>query len=271
MGGTTPGERVMPERQDDLEVRPTEELGPADLDATPRVHPLELPPTSRRDLARRARQISLVTTRHFTPLALRSALTRRIAPDAYARPLRRTFEELGATFMKFGQLIGSSPGIFGDDVAAEFRSCLDTGPAVPFEKVRRAVEFDLGMPLDEAFWSFSETPIGTRLHLRGPQGDHPRRPTGGGQGAAPGHRAPGGNGPRPVPAAAGDRRPADRRVRRGPAAGDVPGLPPADRRGARPAQRGPGHGPLPARCWTRSTCHGSPCPRWSPSCPGPGC
>ncbi len=127
----------------------------------PRVHPLELPSTSRRDLLRRARQITTVTAKHFTPLAVRSAITRHIAADAYARPLRRTFEELGATFMKFGQLIGSSPGIFGDDVAAEFRSCLDTGASVPFDQVRRAVEFDLGMSLEDAFWSFSETPIGT--------------------------------------------------------------------------------------------------------------
>ena len=134
---------------------------PAQFDLTPRVFPLDLPSTSRRDLGRRARQIGLVTARHFAPLAVRSAVTRRIAPDAYAKPLRKTFEELGATFMKFGQLIGSSPGIFGDDVAAEFRSCLDTGSVVPFEEVRRIVEFDLGMPLEEAFWSFSESPIGT--------------------------------------------------------------------------------------------------------------
>ena len=133
----------------------------ATLFNTPRVHPLQLPDVSRRDLLRRARHITLVTTRRFTPLAIRSALTRRIAPDAYARPLRRTFEELGATFMKFGQLVGSSPGVFGDQVATEFRSCLDTGPAVPFEEVRRAVEYDLGMPLEDVFWSFSETPIGT--------------------------------------------------------------------------------------------------------------
>lgn len=130
------------------------------FDTVPRVFPRELPRTSRRDLARRARQISLVATKHFTPLALRTALTRHLVPDAYARPLRRTFEELGATFMKFGQLIGSSPGVFGDGVAKEFRSCLDTGAPVPFDEVRRAVEADLGMPLDEAFWSFSETPIG---------------------------------------------------------------------------------------------------------------
>jgi len=134
---------------------------PDQLELTPRMFPLELPATSRRELVARARQIAFVTGRHFTPLAIRSALTRRIAQDAYARPLRRTFEELGATFMKFGQLIGSSPGIFGDEVASEFRSCLDTGLPVPFEEVRRSVEHDLGRPLEEAFWSFSESPIGT--------------------------------------------------------------------------------------------------------------
>ena len=138
---------------------------PADLldeqfETVPRVFPRELPRTSRREVARRARQISLVATKHFAPLALRTALTRHLVPDAYAKPLRKTFEELGATFMKFGQLIGSSPGMFGERAAAEFRSCLDTGSPVPFDEVRRAVEADLGMPLDEAFWSFSETPIG---------------------------------------------------------------------------------------------------------------
>ena len=40
-----------------------------------------------------------------------------IAPDAFARPLRMTFEELGTTFMKFGQLVSSSPGVFGEEAA----------------------------------------------------------------------------------------------------------------------------------------------------------
>ncbi len=142
-------------------VDPTTGAPPAlHLDTLPRVFPLELPRTSRVDLARRGRQIATVTARHFAPLAARSALTRHLAPDAWARPLRRTFEDLGATFMKFGQLIGSAPGVFGEGVADEFRSCLDTGQPVPFDEVRRAVERDLGMPLDEAFWSFSESPIG---------------------------------------------------------------------------------------------------------------
>jgi predicted unusual protein kinase regulating ubiquinone biosynthesis (AarF/ABC1/UbiB family) len=136
------------------------ELADLEMSSVPRVFPLELPVTSKRDVLARARQIGLVVSRHFAPLVFRKGLRRTLPPDAYARPLRRTFEDLGATFMKFGQLVGSSPGVFGESVAQEFRSCLDTGPLVPFDEVKRIVERDLGMKLDEAFWSFSETPIG---------------------------------------------------------------------------------------------------------------
>ncbi len=62
-----------------------------------------------------------------------------------ARPLRLTFEALGGTFMKFGQMIASSPGLFGDEFSDEFRSCLDTGLPVPFSAVRERVEDDLGV------------------------------------------------------------------------------------------------------------------------------
>jgi predicted unusual protein kinase regulating ubiquinone biosynthesis (AarF/ABC1/UbiB family) len=163
-GGTTVAESPRSDEGVDTDDEPTFELDEAQLDAlwesVPRVFPRELPPTPRREVLARAREIAFVASRNFAPLALKSTVTRNHRPDAYARPLRKTFEELGATFMKFGQLVGSSPGVFGESVAAEFRSCLDTGKPVPFDEVRRAVEADLGMPLDEAFWSFSETPIG---------------------------------------------------------------------------------------------------------------
>ncbi|MGH9075293.1 MAG: ABC1 kinase family protein, partial [Acidimicrobiales bacterium] len=85
---------------------------------------------------------------------------RAVPPGAWARPLRLTFEELGATFVKFGQLVGSSPGVFGEVVADELRTCLDTGPPVPVEQVRAAIEADLGMALADAFASFGAEPIG---------------------------------------------------------------------------------------------------------------
>src|SRR5207249_4603569 len=121
---------------------------------------LALPRPSGRQLRRRALRTFRVAGRNFRRLAGRRLLRRSIAEHAYARPLRLTFEELGATYVKFGQLIASSPGLFGDEASNEFRSCLDTGPAVPFDAVRTAVETTLGGPLESAFASFDELPIG---------------------------------------------------------------------------------------------------------------
>jgi predicted unusual protein kinase regulating ubiquinone biosynthesis (AarF/ABC1/UbiB family) len=126
----------------------------------PRVHPRRFPDTTGRQLRARAYKIARVTATHFAPLAFKAARKQSIAETAFARPLRMTFEDLGTTFMKFGQLIGSAPGVFGDEVADEFRSCLDTGPAVPFERVRHIIEDELGMTLEDAFAEFEPDPIG---------------------------------------------------------------------------------------------------------------
>ncbi len=129
----------------------------------PRVRPRRLPTPSRVQLASRGLRIARVVTRQFAPVMLRQARHVRggvLPPEAFARPLRRTVEELGGTFMKFGQLVASSPGLFGDQVADEFRSCLDTGPPVPFAQVRERVEQDLGMDLYEAFEEFDPVPVG---------------------------------------------------------------------------------------------------------------
>ena len=138
-----------------------DELAGTDFDVTPpRVFAWNLPDTTTKQLRERAMQIVRVSTRNFAPLAVRRVRKKSIDPEAWARPLRLTFEELGTTFMKYGQLIGSSPGLFGDEVADEFRSCLDTGPAVPIERVRWVIENELGMPLEDAFASFDPEPLG---------------------------------------------------------------------------------------------------------------
>ena len=101
--------------------------------------------------------------RRFAPLGLDQARHAReglLPPEAIARPLRLAFEDVDGTFIKFGQILASSPGLFGDEVSEEFRSCLDTGPLVPFEEVRARVESDLGLSLEEAFRSFDPVPIG---------------------------------------------------------------------------------------------------------------
>jgi len=129
----------------------------------PRVFPHRLPRPTRRHLLRRGRRIATVSARRFAWTALRQVRHARRGPlpaTELGRPLRRTFEDLGGTFMKFGQLVASSPGVFGDGLSDEFRACLDTGPPVPIELVRETVESDLGMALDDAFAEFDPVPIG---------------------------------------------------------------------------------------------------------------
>lgn len=117
------------------------------------IEPIDLPYVSSQWARRRRLQVVGAVGRHIVP----TVRTRRRMD--VARSVRRTFDRLGATFTKFGQLVGSAGSLFGEDVAAEFRACLDRGPAVPYSKVRAAVEGELGRPLHEVFATFDERPI----------------------------------------------------------------------------------------------------------------
>ena len=116
--------------------------------------PIELRATSPRRRVERSAVTAATFARHLGPVALARVRNRPIDSADVGRRLRRAFDELGSTYLKFGQLIGSSPGAFGAAVADEFRGCLDTGPAVPFAEVRRAVEAATGQPLDATFSTF---------------------------------------------------------------------------------------------------------------------
>ena len=121
--------------------------------------PVAMPAPATRQQIRRAARTAAVFARHLGPIAVDRVRGRAASPSDVGRRLRRAFEELGSTYVKFGQLIGSSPGAFGKEVSDEFRSCLDTGPAVPFEYVRREVEAAVGAPLDDAFATFDRTAL----------------------------------------------------------------------------------------------------------------
>jgi predicted unusual protein kinase regulating ubiquinone biosynthesis (AarF/ABC1/UbiB family) len=62
------------------------------------------------------------------------------------RPMRlRMFcEDLGPTFIKFGQIIASSAGMFPDAYVKEFQKCLDRVKPFAFADVRRTLEEELG-------------------------------------------------------------------------------------------------------------------------------
>ncbi len=46
--------------------------------------------------------------------------------------VRSSMEELGATYIKLGQLVASSPSLFPHEYVEEFQSCLDQTTPLPF-------------------------------------------------------------------------------------------------------------------------------------------
>ncbi len=120
------------------------------------VRPAALPNGSVLAAMRRMLRISALGARYMAPETVKRLLRRDGNP---ARGARRVSEKLGSTYIKFGQFAASAPGIVGEPVAEEFRGCLDTGPSVPFAHVRSTVESELGLPINDVFSSFEETPL----------------------------------------------------------------------------------------------------------------
>ena len=69
------------------------------------------------------------------------------------------FIQLGPTYVKTGQVMASSTGMFPPVLSEAARRCLDAVPPFPAEEVRRVLEADLGRPVRELFADFDDTPL----------------------------------------------------------------------------------------------------------------
>ena len=75
--------------------------------------------------------------------------------------LRLSFEELGAPFIKLGQLLSTREDIFAEDFIYEMKLLRDQVKSIPFSKLKIEVERSLGKKIEEIFESVDETAIGT--------------------------------------------------------------------------------------------------------------
>lgn len=92
--------------------------------------------------------------------ALTSRLWRReSAFAAGSRGAVDAFMALGPTFVKLGQVIASSPGLFPEPLALACQRCLDEVPPFPGSTARRMVQADLGRPVAQIFRRFDDTPL----------------------------------------------------------------------------------------------------------------
>lgn len=79
------------------------------------------------------------------------------APDPVE--VRESFEKLGVTYIKLGQLIASSPSIFPKNYVEAFQGCLDQTTPIPFARVREVIESDLGRTLEEVYRHIDPHPL----------------------------------------------------------------------------------------------------------------
>src|SRR2546421_2229263 len=79
--------------------------------------------------------------------------------SARGQHLRELLDELGPTFVKFGQLLSTRPDVVPPDIIVELRSLQDDVRPFPFEHAERVIEEDLGNSLERLFLDFDPMPV----------------------------------------------------------------------------------------------------------------
>jgi ubiquinone biosynthesis protein len=92
-----------------------------------------------------------------------SGMWRRMIPQpahpktTYER-IRTTAEELGPSFVKFGQMLSMRPDVVPQPLVLELRKLQEHVKAVPFAEIRPVIDEALGRPHAQIFSDFDETP-----------------------------------------------------------------------------------------------------------------
>jgi ubiquinone biosynthesis protein len=132
-------------------------------------------PRTLRNIAR-GREIAAVIARHgFDDLLdrtgltstlgrIRRFLTRPVGETDAARPtteerIRRALEDLGPTFVKFGQVLATRPDLLPPALVHELRKLQDDVAPFPAAEAERLIEAELGAPVEALFAAFDPRPL----------------------------------------------------------------------------------------------------------------
>src|SRR5882762_314702 len=94
-------------------------------------------------------QITRTGARVVTTLAGKGSLQQKIV-----KQIPKAFSDLGPTYVKFGQIIASSPGAFGESMSREFRSLLDAVPPADADEIHKLFKEELEDEPSKLFKSF---------------------------------------------------------------------------------------------------------------------
>lgn len=81
--------------------------------------------------------------------------------EPYTRPehVRLAFEQLGATFMKLGQILSTRSDLLGPDYQLELAKLQDAAPLVVTREISDIVAQELGASVEKAFATFDAAPL----------------------------------------------------------------------------------------------------------------
>jgi ubiquinone biosynthesis protein len=77
----------------------------------------------------------------------------------YPVRIRRSLEDLGPIFIKFGQILSTRRDLLPDDLAKELARLQDRVPPFPGEQARQIIEKAYGHPIEQVLREFNETPL----------------------------------------------------------------------------------------------------------------
>ncbi len=104
-----------------------------------------------------------LAAKHPRSTLLKALAQRQVHDEGITQPaiVRRTLEELGPTFVKMGQVLGTRRDLVTPEFADELAKLQDRMIPVPVENIRAVVEAELGAPVEEVFASFSSQALGS--------------------------------------------------------------------------------------------------------------
>ena len=112
----------------------------------------------------RLSEIAQVAARHgfgylFESRRLRRREPEEGTPSQRGAHLSAMLDELGPTFVKFGQLLSTRPDILPQDIIVELRALQDDVTPFSYAEVERVIQAELGLPIERLFLEFDETPV----------------------------------------------------------------------------------------------------------------
>lgn len=121
-----------------------------------------------RDRNRRYREIVTILVKYgltffINKVDLDLRITSRVDKNkiklSEAERIRLAIEELGTTFIKFGQILSTRHELLSEDIILELEKLQDNVPAFSYDEVETAIQKELGKSIDELFLEFEKEPF----------------------------------------------------------------------------------------------------------------